>query len=298
MSKKFLSLIIVPHHKGKSKSFTFSKRAVKIITGCAAFLTLLLIIFLIDYWTMNVTRQKYKDLLLANQQQKETIVQYQQSINQLKTIISNFENYAKKINIMAGLKSPDVLKEVGIGDYNVTDGQVNSLAEPPPSVGLDQLKEITQKATGIEKNLTTLVQFFENQSLKLAATPSIWPTKGWVTSAFGWRDDPFTGKRAFHKGIDIATNLGNPVVATADGVVVQRKIEKIGGRTIIISHRGGYTTVYCHLNKFLVKPGQRVKRGDVIGEVGKTGKALGPHVHYEVRVNGKPVNPYYYILEE
>ncbi|MFQ5720889.1 MAG: M23 family metallopeptidase, partial [Candidatus Aminicenantales bacterium] len=153
-------------------------------------------------------------------------------------------------------------------------------------------------AAGVEKNLTTLVQFFENQPLKLAATPSIWPTKGWVTSAFGWRNDPFTGKRAFHKGIDIATNLGNPVVATADGVVVQTKIEKIGGKTIIISHRGGYTTVYCHLNKFLVRPGQRVKRGDVIGEVGKTGKALGPHVHYEVRVNGKPVNPYYYILEE
>lgn len=298
MPKKFFSLVIVPHHKGKSKSITITDRAIKILAGLAGTLFLLLVLFLVDYWTMNVTRQKYKDLMAANQKQKETIASYQQSINQLKTTITHFENYAKKINIMAGLKSPDVLKEVGIGDSNLSDTQMSPLTQPPPPVGLDNLQKINQKAAGVEKNLTTLVQFFENQSLKLAATPSIWPTKGWVTSAFGWRNDPFTGKRAFHKGIDIATNLGNPVVATADGVVVQTKIEKIGGKTIIISHRGGYTTVYCHLNKFLVRPGQRVKRGDVIGEVGKTGKALGPHVHYEVRVNGKPVNPYYYILEE
>ena len=97
---------------------------------------------------------------------------------------------------------------------------------------------------------------------------------------------------------DIATYFGNPVIATADGVVVQTQKDKIGGKTIKISHRGGYTTVYCHLSKFLVKPGQRVKRGDTIGLIGKTGKALGPHVHYEVRLNGKSVNPYYYIIEE
>ena len=119
-----------------------------------------------------------------------------------------------------------------------------------------------------------------------------------MASAFGWRDDPFTGKRTFHYGIDIATQTGNPIAATADGIVVTTKREKIGGRTIILSHRFGYQTVYCHLSKFLVKPGQRVKRGDVIGLVGRTGKALGPHVHYEVRVNNKEVNPFYYILEE
>lgn len=298
MSKKCLSLIIIPHHKGKPKTITLTNKALKALAGSGIFIFLILVFFLVDYFTMNVTRGKYKQLLKKNQKQEATIAQYQKSIQQIKTTIDHFENYTKKINIMAGLKSPNVLKDVGIGGENVSSSQIVPKTESQQNIGLDRLKNINQKADGIEKNLNTLVKFFEVQSLKLAATPSIWPTKGWVTSAFGWRNDPFTGKRAFHKGIDIATNLGNPVIATADGIVIQLKREKIGGNVIIISHRGGYTTVYCHLNKFLVKPGQRVKRGDVIGEVGETGKALGPHVHYEVRINGRSVNPYNYILEE
>jgi murein DD-endopeptidase MepM/ murein hydrolase activator NlpD len=119
-----------------------------------------------------------------------------------------------------------------------------------------------------------------------------------MSSAYGWRDDPFTGKRAFHHGIDIATNRGNPIYATADGTVIQMRTDKIGGKTIKIKHMFGYVTIYCHMSEFLVKVGQKVKRGDTIGLVGSTGKARGPHVHYEVQLNGKEKNPYFYILEE
>jgi murein DD-endopeptidase MepM/ murein hydrolase activator NlpD len=102
----------------------------------------------------------------------------------------------------------------------------------------------------------------------------------------------------FHRGIDIAGSIGNPVVATADGIVVNLNQDKIFGRSILISHGGGLTTFYGHLNKFLVKAGQKVRRGDVIGELGNSGKATGPHVHYEVHLNDKAINPYFYILEE
>lgn len=298
MPKKLFSLIIVPHHKGKSKTISLSKKALKVLIGISVFLFIILVVFLVDYFTLNVTRQKYKELLRGNLKQKETIARYEDSFNELQATIEQFRNYVKKLNIMAGLKSPDILKEVGIGGGDADSGQLENSTESPQNTNLGQLKDISQEAEGIEKNLNTLVQLFEDQSLKLASTPTIRPTAGWVTSAFGWRNDPFTGKRTFHYGIDIATHYGNPVVATADGIVIQLKREKIGGRTILISHRGGYTTVYCHLSKFLVKPGQRVKRRDIIGEIGKTGKALGPHVHYEVRINGKTVNPYYYLLEE
>lgn len=297
MSKKLLSLIIVPHHKGKLKTITLTKKAIRVSCGISVFLFMILVVFLVDYFTLNITRQKYKELLKENRKQKKTMAQYQDSIDELKTTIEHFENYAKKLNIMAGLKSPDVLKEAGIGSGTSND------QEPSPqnisqNINLNNLKNVSQKAKGVEKNLNTLANFFEDQSLRLAATPSISPTKGYWVSSYGWRDDPFTGKRAFHRGIDIATHFGNPVVATADGVVVQTTRDKIGGKTIKVSHRGGFTTVYCHLSKFLVRPGQKVKRGETIGLVGKTGKALGPHVHYEVRLNGKSVNPYYYILEE
>lgn len=302
MTKKFLSLIIVPHSKSKFKTITLSIKAIKVMMGSSAFLFVLLVVFLVDYFSMNVTRQKYRELLSENQKQQETISGLKGTVGILKKTVESFESYARKLNIMAGLKSPDVLKEVGVGDgelsASIVPGESATPPQPAQTVSLGDLKSLNQKAENIEKNLNTLVGFFETQSAKLASTPTIWPTVGWMTSPFGWRDDPFTGKNSFHYGIDIATNLGNPIVATADGIVVSLKNEKIDGRTLVLSHGGGITTYYLHLDKFLVKSGQRVKRGDIIGLVGKTGKALGPHVHYEVRINNKPVNPYQYILEE
>jgi murein DD-endopeptidase MepM/ murein hydrolase activator NlpD len=199
---------------------------------------------------------------------------------------------------MAGLRSPRVLKAVGVGGGGRSIGQEVSSSNYLQDIGLIHAERISKKAEGIDKNLNTLVSFFEQRTKKLASTPTIWPVTGWLTSAFGKRTDPFTRKNAFHNGIDIAASSGNPIRATADGFVSHVKREKIGGNVVIISHGGGYTTVYCHLSKFKVKPGQKVKRGDVIGLIGQTGKSLGPHLHYEVRVNGTPVNPYYHILEE
>ncbi len=297
MSKKFLSLIIIPHSKAKSKTLSISKKAAKISLGVGIFLFLILAFFLIDYFTMNVTRKKYKILLDENAKQKQTLAQYQDTINSLQSTINQFESYAKKLNVMAGLKSQDTLEgEPGIGGFS-NDQEIS-----PPATSQDlkvgNLEEISQKADLIEKNLHTLTNFFEDQTMRLAATPTIFPTKGYLSSAYGWRDDPFTGKKTFHHGIDIATHYGNPIIATADGVVIMAQSNKIGGRTIKIKHMFGYTTVYCHLSKYLVKVGQKVKRGETIGLVGDSGKARGPHVHYEVHLNGKEKNPYYYLLEE
>jgi murein DD-endopeptidase MepM/ murein hydrolase activator NlpD len=298
MAKKFFSLIIVPHNRGKFKTITLSEKKVKIVILVLTLLFTALTVFLIDYFSMNVTRQKYRELFDENSRQKQAIAKYKISLNKLKADIDDFENYAKKINVMAGLKSPEVLKEVGVGGGDRGSGQEMGSSNYSQDAGLNRAQRISRQADGIDKNLGTLVRFFEEQNAKLASTPTIWPTTGWLTSAYGTRTDPFTGKKAFHYGIDIASSFGNPIVATADGFVSHIKREKIGGNTVIISHGGGFTTVYCHLSKFAVRAGQRVKRWDVIGYIGQTGKALGPHVHYEVRRNGKAVNPYKYILEE
>jgi murein DD-endopeptidase MepM/ murein hydrolase activator NlpD len=298
MAKKYLSLIICPHYKGKYKTYTLSKKALRTVLSLTVFALFLLTVFLVDYFTMNVTRQKYMELLEESLRYKDTIAQQKESIKEFKDNIEYFETYAKKLNVMAGLKSPDVLKEVGLGGGSQNNSHQMNPVEPSQSLTLKDLERISKKAEGVERNLSQLVVFFENEKAILASTPTIWPTKGYLASPFGWRDDPFTGKRTFHRGYDIVTAVGNPIVATADGVVVRCKNDKIGGNTVVISHRGGYTTRYLHLQKWLVKPGQKVKRGDTIGLVGSTGKATGPHVHYEVHVNGRPVNPYRYILEE
>ena len=296
MAKKNISIIIVPHNKAKSRNLSLSENAVKITAGIGIFVFLVLTVFLIDYFTMNVTRQKYRTLWDENAQQKTAIAQYQQTVEKLQTTIDSYENYAKKLNIMAGLKSEEVLEgEPGIGSGNSQEIEATG---PPQAMDLGNLNDISQKADRITKNLDTLTTFFEAQALQLASTPTIWPTKGYMSSSYGWRDDPFTGKRTFHHGIDIATAFGNPIYATADGTIIQARTDKIGGKTIKIKHMFGYVTIYCHMSKFLVKVGQKVKRGETIGLVGSTGKARGPHVHYEVQLNGKEKNPYYYLLEE
>lgn len=298
--KKFLSLIIIPHTKGTTKTITLSRRASRLIISMVVAFSIVLVGFIIDYFSMNITRAKYRQLQNENEEQKKVIASYENSLKQLMAKIQAFENYARKLNVMAGLRSPEALKEVGVGSGEEKDGQeINTaLSSPRSNPPILSLNQIQLKAEQLEQNFGTLLSFFEQQRARLAQTPTIWPTVGFITSGFGWRIDPFTGKQTFHKGIDIATNLGNPVVATADGVVVETKNDRIGGKTILISHGGGISTLFYHLDKILVRPGQKVKRGEIIGLVGKTGKALGPHLHYEVQVNGKSVNPLLYILEE
>jgi len=302
MSKKFFSLIIVPHCARKFRTITLSQKWLKALTAVSVFAVVLLTGFLVDYFTMNVTRAKYRMLLKENVEQKRILSDYESSVKKLRDAVNSFENYVRKLNVMAGLRSPEVMEELGIGDGEPPAAEENGGGpQIPPSDQLNTLQDartLSQKAEDVGKGLDILTDYFEIQTARLASTPTIWPTIGWVSSAFAYRVDPFTGKRAFHYGLDIATNYGNPVMATADGVVISLGNDKICGKNIIISHSSGITTHYLHLSKFLVASGQKVKRGDVIGLVGKTGKAIGPHLHYEVRINNKPANPYNYILEE
>jgi murein DD-endopeptidase MepM/ murein hydrolase activator NlpD len=131
----------------------------------------------------------------------------------------------------------------------------------------------------------------------LINAPSLWPVVGRITSSFGERLDPFNGEGAFHSGIDIGTDFGEPVSATADGVVTKASLGNGYGREIMIDHGNGIQTVYGHLSGFAVTAGERVRRGQVIGYVGSSGRSTGPHLHYEVRIRDTPVNPHKYLRE-
>ena len=297
MANKFFSVIIVPHTKTNTRTLSFSKRTVKLLAGSGAALLLVLGVVLADYLSMNVIRAKYRRLVRESTEQKERIAEAETTVKRLEATVANYEEYARKLNVLVGLKSADVISgEPGIGGGDPSDG-----GEPqavPPSLSRGAMESLADKAESVEKNLGSLVGMFESQAARLATTPTIWPAQGWVSSPFGYRIDPFTGRRAFHRGIDIATNHGNPVAAAADGTVTGVSFDKFYGRMVVLSHGSGVVTQYCHLDKYVVKPGQKVRRGDIIGNVGKTGKALGPHLHYEVRINDTSVNPYNYILEE
>ena len=126
-------------------------------------------------------------------------------------------------------------------------------------------------------------------------TPSIWPVLGHITDSFGERLDPFSGEGAFHTGVDVASDYGAPVHATADGVVTIVENHAGYGRLVVIDHGFGITTWYAHLSSFSAIAGARIKRGSVVGYTGISGRSTGPHVHYEVRVNNAPVNPWRYM---
>jgi len=148
-----------------------------------------------------------------------------------------------------------------------------------------------------EQGFSELVSFLEDRKSLLASTPSITPVRGWMTSGFRRRSDPFTQNAVWHRGLDISTAMGTPVLAPADGVVtyVGRKVDF--GNIVSLDHGYGYLTRYGHNSKILVRAGQQVRRGQVIAFVGSTGKSTGPHLHYEVLRHGVPVDPQEYIID-
>ncbi len=159
---------------------------------------------------------------------------------------------------------------------------------------LDQMANDAETERSIQKELAKFLQ--ERRSV-LASTPSVWPVHGWVTSGYGYRISPFTGKRQFHAGLDISTRTGSPIVSPAAGVVTFAGREGGYGNMLVINHGHGLVTRYGHLSSFAVKLGQKIARGQKVGAVGSTGRSSGPHLHYEVLMSGVPTNPRYYILD-
>jgi murein DD-endopeptidase MepM/ murein hydrolase activator NlpD len=177
-------------------------------------------------------------------------------------------------------------------ESQIEDSPENSLA----SHVREELAWLQTEAVSQQRVLEELSEAASARSARWASTPSIWPVKGWVTSGFGPRVSPFTGQPAMHEGLDIGTAPNSPIQAPAAGRVTVTGFDAKMGHLIGIDHGYGIETQYGHLSKILVKNGQKVKRGDLIGLVGSTGFSTGPHLHYLIKINSQAVNPQRYIL--
>ncbi len=180
------------------------------------------------------------------------------------------------------------------------------LPRPSPDTGLDDaaLQRMDDRAERLAARVAGRSSIFERLAERLrglrerlAATPSIWPTDGWVTSGFGWRISPFTGRRQMHSGIDISAGFGSDVLATARGRVVFAGPKGAFGRTVVVDHGFGIRTTYAHASALHVRSGEGVERGQRLASVGSSGRSTGPHLHYAVQVKGRSVDPADYILD-
>lgn len=191
-------------------------------------------------------------------------------------------------------KLPAVVKSRAMGGPTASTALTSmapGLTSPENTFAL--LKDLLQ---GLESRLHTLRTDVDKRNQLAAATPSIWPTHGWLSSSMGNRADPFTGKRDFHPGLDISADKGDPIYSTADGKVTHAASAGNYGNLVIVDHGYGIETRYGHMSAFKVKVGQAVKRGDLLGLVGATGRATSSHLHYEVRANGRILNPLQLLL--
>ncbi len=298
--KDYLSVWIIPKEDASPKVYSIERKKLKKILIGAGIGALIGFVMFVDYIGLNLKRERLKRLEAENLKLKSTVAKLQKDAQELHFKLSLFKDYAKKLNTIAGLEAPYALREVGGVGGGLDIGAITKPlpSNPDPQKVVVKMKELKKMAQDLDVNFEILYKFFKEQQDLLSSTPSIWPTRGYLTSGFGYRRDPFTGRRAFHKGIDISAPIGQKVYATAKGIVLKTGYQRRGlGRWVEIDHGFGFTTFYGHLSRILVRPGQRVKRGDVIGYVGSSGRSTGPHLHYEVHVYGKAVNPLLYILE-
>ena len=299
---KHITILLLSNDSTTVKQFQIPKFFLYIFLLILPFLSAYIFWVIGDYRAAKAKIPEIAILQKVNEQQKIQLTYLDQRIDLINHKMGELNEFDRKLKIMTNLEeSADQGPFIGVGGSEPTTLAYNSnnMDEPVKDMvrsmhqSLDQLNEEIITGTQVKHKL---FQYLEDQKVLLASTPSIWPTKGWLSSRFGYRISPFTQKREMHKGIDISTRLKTPVVAPADGIVIKTGWNGSFGRMIAIQHGNGFITKYAHLSKILVKKGQAVKRGDEIGLVGKTGRSTGPHLHYEIHVKGVPVNPLRYIV--
>ena len=301
MDKDYFNILIFGQKTSKTRHLRIHKKTFKIGLYLLTFGLLCTIFFLCDYIQVRKKTFELNQLRQQTQEQKSKIHFFASKIEDLEKQLSKLKDFDKRIRIIANLEKGQETKSfMGMGGPSASDVREKLRAEKNET-GLAQqmrtdIERLELEATSQEESLSELEKLLQSKKDMLAHAPSIWPVHGWVTSGFGFRTNPFTGLTQMHEGLDIANRIGTPVIAPADGIVSDTGKDSAYGNFIVISHGFGINGRFLHLSKILVRPGQRVKRGDKIAEVGTTGKSTGPHLHYEVRVNGIPVNPVRYIV--
>ncbi|MBN2537729.1 M23 family metallopeptidase [candidate division WOR-3 bacterium] len=236
------------------------------------------------YLDRHTDHGRMKRLVAENYLLKQKITTYAAAVDTFRNFLASTEEMDNRLRAACGLYLiPDDIRMMGVG------GGGDEPVEP-------QVEELVRRVQFEQRSLDEIETALKDQQERLAHLPSIWPVRGWVTSSFGYRSDPFTGRRNMHDGIDIVAPYGTPVVAPAAGRVVYSGWKSNWGRVVEIDHGNGIHTFFAHLRSTSVEVGATVARGQQIGRLGSSGRSTGAHLHYGVKRKGSWVNPRSYIL--
>lgn len=300
------TIIFVPHARAKFRKWRVTSIQVGLVVGTLLALTVGGLIATYSYFTTAVDREELVRIESQNQDLRQVNESFETSIRELQDQLSDYQERIHKLAIVAGLAELSPGSEAGIGGMAPNDALLeerwadnDGLGRPAAS---DRETELRRQLSSLRTDLQELGggmgqlgEHLGERQLLISSIPAISPVKGLMSSRFGIRRDPFTGRKASHGGLDIVAPPGKPVVATGDGIVTIAGRNKGLGKAVQLNHGYGITTRYGHLSRIVVETGQKVKRGEVIGHVGNTGRSTGYHLHYEVRLDGRPTNPLAYI---
>lgn len=284
-NRKFYTVLILPHYATRFRKLHLSRgfvltmvllASVMILGGLASthlafrLQTQEMVLGLLQYENENLRQEKEK---------------FEAALGEMAAQLDGVEARALQLAGELGLKDlPSAKMAAG--------GALEELSATPQRFWFDdELRALRSRTDTLDLSLGQIGDAFEQRARMLAATPSLMPAQGWFSHGYGWRNDPFSGEREFHRGVDIVAPVGTPIYAPADGVVSRAGRFGGYGKCVDLSHGHGYVTRYGHMSEIAVLPGARVRRGELIGRVGSTGRSTGPHLHYEVYVGGRVVNP-------
>ena len=334
MDKRNVTLLLVNNESGTTRKFVLSLISLKVVLFTAAVVILIFVAGFIDYLGLMFQAMENKRLENENVMLKKQFQIVEGKLGALENSLERVKIFTNKLKLITNIDMEDRVTKLTMGakpasgqamdEYEPMDQRVTNekLAQQDKDFPREEKINETKAEVAVQpssQDYATLViridkavketqlkeqsviELWESLSERLSllnSTPNIKPARGWITSRFGYRLNPFTNKMQLHAGLDIAAAPGSPVYAPADGVVIFASYDETYGKLVSIDHGYGVTTRFAHNSQIYVRVGQKVSKYDVISSVGNTGRSTGPHCHYEVRVNGIPVDPINFILDE
>lgn len=332
--QKNYTFIVVSDHKGTTKKIVLPATWIKAGVFAIAILLIVGAAGFVDYTGLLFQSVENKRLKSENSQLKRQFAQVDSKLTTLEKDMERIQSFATKLGMITNANDNTSGVSLAMGPLPRPGQSIEEMTESvderePASVMVNKdrlffekapldtrngelfsegrnqvaslsirLDKLKKESSLKEQNIIHLWESLSHRQSLLRAIPSIKPTRGWETSKFGYRKSPFTGRPAMHNGLDLAAPPGTPIYAAADGVIAYAGYDAGYGKLISLDHGYGTVTRYGHVSKIYVSVGQKIRRGEVIGAVGNTGRSTGPHLHYEVRVNNVPMDPKNYILQD